>query len=104
MSRKSENTAFTCLECGFKVAPLSNGSYRNHCPQCLYSLHVDHTPGDRASTCRGLMEQIGIRYKSGKGFQILHRCTTCGEVRANKIATETVQPDRLEALLCLRAV
>ena len=104
MSRTSENTAFTCLECGFEVAPLSNGSYRNHCPQCLYSLHVDHTPGDRASCCSGLMEPIGMRHKSGKGFQILHRCTTCGQVQANKIAKDTVQPDNLEALLRLPAV
>ena len=104
MSRKNENTAFACLECGFKVIPLSNGSYRNHCPECLHSLHVDHTPGDRASPCRGLMEPIGMRHKPGKGFQILHRCTTCGEVRANRVATATVQPDRLEALLCLPTV
>lgn len=104
MSRTTENTAFACFECGLNVAPLSNGSYRNHCPRCLYSLHVDLMPGDRASTCRGVMEPIGIRYKSGKGFQILHRCTTCGEVRANRVATETVQPDRLEALLCLPTV
>ena len=104
MSRTSENTAFTCLECGFKVTPLSNGSYRNHCPECLYSLHVDHTPGDRASSCKNLMEPIGMRHKSGKGFQILHRCTMCGEVRANKIATETMLPDRLEALLALPAL
>ena len=36
MSRTSENTAFMCLKCDLEVAPLSNGSYRNHCPGCLY--------------------------------------------------------------------
>ncbi|WDF05905.1 RNHCP domain-containing protein [Shouchella hunanensis] len=34
----------------------ANGSYRNHCPFCLYSKHQDIIPGDRASTCGGLME------------------------------------------------
>ena len=47
------------------------------------------------------MKPVGIRYTSGKGFQIVHCCVTCGAVRANKIATGTVQPDELEALLRL---
>ena len=50
MSKKSENTAFSCLRCGLEVVPLSNGSYRNHCAECLYSKHVDVVPGDRASS------------------------------------------------------
>ena len=81
MSRTTENTAFACLHCGLKVLPLSNGSYRNHCPRCLYSKHLDVAPGDRASSCKGPMKPVGMRYKSGKGFQIVHRCTACGVVR-----------------------
>lgn len=45
MSRKTENTAFTCLHCGRQVLPLTNGSFRDHCPFCLYSLHVDEEVG-----------------------------------------------------------
>ena len=41
MSRKSENTGFICAYCGADAKPLTNGSYRNHCPLCLHSLHVD---------------------------------------------------------------
>ena len=99
MSRTTENTAFVCLQCGLEVMPISNGSYRNHCPRCLYSKHVDLEPGDRASSCEGLMEPIGVRYKSGKGLQIVHRCTVCGAVRVNRVARDTVQPDELEVLL-----
>ena len=101
MSRATENTAFACLHCGLKVLPLSNGGYRNHCPKYLYSKHLDLKPGDRSSPCRGPMKPVGIRYTSGKGFQIVHRCTACGVMRANKVATDTVQPDELEALLRL---
>ena len=104
MSRTSENTAFTCLRCGFDVVPLSNGSYRNHCPRCLYSRHLDLAPGDRASSCEGMMEPIGVKYRSGKDLQVVHRCMTCGLVRANKIARETVQPDHWEQLLRLPVV
>ena len=34
------------------VVPEGAGSnHRNHCPNCLYSLHVDIEPGDRESEC-----------------------------------------------------
>ncbi len=104
MSRTSENAAFTCLQCGLAVDPLTNGSYRNHCPQCLYSQHLDMAPGDRFSSCKGMMEPIAIKYNSKKGLQLFHRCMACGVVRANRIARDTVQPDDLEALISLPLV
>lgn len=102
MGRSAENTGFVCAHCGDHVQPLTNGSYRNHCPTCLHSLHVDDVPGDRASTCGGLMEPIGLR-KGRKWTQIEHRCLRCGAVRPNRIAERTVQPDCFEALLRLQA-
>ena len=64
MSRELENTGFICQNCGKEVLPLTDGSYRNHCPFCLYSLHVDIIPGDRASDCGGIMKPIKIIYNS----------------------------------------
>lgn len=93
MARKDENTGFLCANCDERVTALSNGSYRNHCPFCLCSLHVDHKPGDRLNPCRGLMRPVGLTHKSKKGWQIIHRCTRCGGQSANKVATNTVQPD-----------
>ncbi len=104
MSRETENTAFVCRHCGRRVLPLTNGSYRNHCPFCLYSLHVDIEPGDRAATCGGLMRPVGVRYHTRKGYQILHRCERCGAEQFNKAARDTVQPDDLDALLRLPPV
>ena len=50
---------FTCKNCGRVVVPEGAGStHRNHCPNCLCSLHVDEGPGDRASACGGLMETV----------------------------------------------
>ena len=97
MSRKTENTGFICRHCGKEVLPLTDGSYRNHCPFCLYSLHIDITPGDRACECGGLMEPIKIIYNSKKGYQIVHRCQKCGFERKN----QTAPNDDFNAILAL---
>jgi len=101
MSRKEENTGFTCSQCGRVVLPISNGSYRNHCPYCLYSRHVDKQPGDRRESCGGLMEPVGLRYKPDKGYQVIHRCLRCGEKRANKVSDSILQPDDIEQIAAL---
>ena len=101
MSRKGENAGFVCAFCNAKVNPLMNGSYRNHCPRCLYSRHVDDNPGDRASRCGGLMAPVGVRWKSGKGYQIVHRCQRCGVERANRIAEDRDQPDDFSMVIRL---
>lgn len=77
------------------MQPISNGSYRNHCPHCLYSKHVDCLPGDRQNACHGLMKPIGLIYKSKKGYQLVHECLRCGVRRVNRVAVDTVQPDEL---------
>ncbi len=99
MSRKLENRGFVCLHCGRDVLPLENGSYRNHCPFCLSSCHVDVKPGDRASACGGRMMPIGLRQKSGKGMQIVHQYLLCGRETVNKVAENTAQPDEIDALI-----
>ncbi len=81
-SRTTED--FTCEHCGAKVK--GNG-YTNHCPQCLYSKHVDINPGDRAADCGGLMEPVDIELKDGK-YVIVHRCQKCGFIRRNKLCDD----------------
>ena len=101
MSRKSENTNFICAHCGQVVIALTNGSYRNHCPFCLYSLHVDENVGDRESSCLGIMRPTGIIYNSKKGYQIVHVCCKCNFRRLNKIAQNTEMPDDFDVVLSL---
>ncbi len=43
--------SFICINCGKKVEKLKYTS-RDHCNYCLYSLHVDITPGDRENDCK----------------------------------------------------
>lgn len=80
--RKKED--FVCEHCGAEVR--GNG-YTNHCPNCLYSKHVDINPGDRAEECGGLMEPIDLELKDGK-YILVHRCQKCGFVRRNKVCPE----------------
>jgi hypothetical protein len=101
MSRKAENTGFHCLQCGVEVVPVTNGSYRNHCPICLYSRHVDVMPGDRKNKCGGLMRPVGVRYHTKKGYQIVHRCVKCSAEQVTRAAQDTEQPDDLERLIQL---
>jgi len=65
---------FVCEKCGNKV---EGKGYTDHCPQCLWSKHVDVNPGDRKSECGGLMEPIGVEVKSDQ-YTIYYRCTKCG--------------------------
>jgi rubrerythrin len=72
---------FICGHCGASV--IGNG-YTNHCPKCLWSKDVDIDPGDRKSSCGGLMEPIAGMIEDGKEV-IVHRCVKCGKEKKNKV-------------------
>jgi len=84
----ARNEGFICKNCGQKVAPVKyGGSYRNHCPFCLWSKHVDlNEPGDRKSTCQGMMEPIGVFTRRTGEYVLVHKCKKCGFERYNRIA------------------
>ena len=73
---------FVCEHCGHKT---KGSGYTNHCPKCLWSKHVDINPGDRMSTCLGLMEPVEVQTKKGK-YVIVHRCLKCNLKKRNKMA------------------
>ena len=84
--RKIED--FACLHCGKKVQ--GNG-YTNHCPECLWSRHVDNYPGDRANPCGGAMEPVGLELEKGI-YHILHQCQKCGiKGRCRSSETDSTQ-------------
>lgn len=83
------NETYTCRNCGRLVVPEGAGSeHRNHCPNCLYSLHVDSKPGDRESDCGGHMEPIAVWVRRNGEWAIIHRCKMCGILRSNRIAAD----------------
>ena len=81
--------SFTCKQCGRLVVSAGAGSdHRNHCPNCLSSLHVDIEPGDRASDCGSLMEPVAVWVRKNGEWAISHRCRRCGKLSSNRVAAD----------------
>lgn len=90
-TRRKED--FACENCGRQVA---GTGYTNHCPNCLWSKHVDVDPGDRAESCRGMMRPVAIEGSSPE-YRIVHICETCGARRM----ISAHQDDNIEALISI---
>jgi hypothetical protein len=83
---------FRCGHCRALVAAVPPGTrHRNHCPHCLWSLHVDSEQGDRASSCGGLMEPVGVWVKSKGEWALFHRCERCNRLSVNRISGDDNQ-------------
>jgi len=101
MKDKEQNQEFICSHCGRKVFynKTIGTDYRNHCPYCLWSKHVDlKEPGDRKSACQGEMEPIGLTFKQeginkyGEAKQgelmLIHQCLKCNKISINRLAAD----------------
>ena len=71
---------FVCEECELCVY---GDGYRNHCPKCLVSKHVDENPGDRAAECGGLMDVTDVAMDHGK-VVFTHTGRPSGHQKKNK--------------------
>ena len=81
--------SFTCRVCGRLVVSAGAGSgHRNHCPNCLHSLHLDIEPGDRAADCGGLMDPIAVWVRRDGECAVIHRCRRCGQLSSNRVAAD----------------
>lgn len=89
--------SFKCRNCKKIVNIVALGTHhRNHCPFCLWSLHVDDKTSDRYDTCQGMMEPIGLTFKKIKPdkydrekkgeLMIIHCCLNCGKISLNRLA------------------
>jgi predicted RNA-binding Zn-ribbon protein involved in translation (DUF1610 family) len=101
---------FRCGNCGSLVSAdreLAGVNNRNHCPNCLWSKHVDlYKAGDRKATCGARMQPIGLTVKKihkkyavdemGE-LMLIHCCTGCGKISINRIASD----DSTGALIAL---
>jgi rubrerythrin len=87
--RKIED--FVCAKCGAKV---KGTGYTDHCPECLWSKHVDINPGDRQADCGGEMKPISIEIKGGRAV-FYYKCQKCGLSHRVKAVTE----DSMDAII-----
>ena len=77
---------FICENCHKNVNRL-NYTARDHCPYCLYSKHVDITPGDRLNECKGLLEPVSIE-KFKDTYKIVYKCKECKQIHKNIMARD----------------
>ena len=91
--------SFRCAQCDVAV-PAHGRTARNHCPRCLFSLHVDDVPGDRSAGCGGLMAPVALSMSHGHPV-ILHRCVTCGFERSNHALLDGETPDQWSRIIAL---
>ncbi len=97
---EAKGPTFRCQHCRQEVSLAAPGTeHRNHCPLCLWSVHRDERPGDRASACGGGMEPVAVAVRPGGEWALVHRCASCGVVRMNRVAGD----DGEWALLSLAA-
>lgn len=90
-THKQQSYGFTCVKCKqtIPMATIEIGTeHRDHCPFCLYSLHVDHEkPGDRLSSCKSKMKPIGLTFKNNSWeLMIVYECLGCGSIVKNRCA------------------
>lgn len=91
---KNDN-GFICKNCNAKVEKLGYTS-RDHCNKCLFSLHVDITPGDRENDCLGLLEPVNVIY--GKKTQIEYICKKCGKHVKNVVAKDDNEEELIQII------
>lgn len=96
LDKNLTNSGFICVNCE-RVVSSATKTARNHCPFCLWSLHVDaKIPGDRDSDCRGKMKPVAL-FQKRDNWIVIHRCENCDKEIQNKCAED----DNFEALLNL---
>ncbi|MDD3822075.1 MAG: RNHCP domain-containing protein [Bacilli bacterium] len=78
---------FSCVICGKYVNPLKYTA-RDHCPNCLFSKHVDDNPGDRGNNCHGILEPVAVEPSKKALYKIIYVCQKCGEIKKNIMAED----------------
>lgn len=78
---------FICDVCKKEVKKLGYTA-RDHCPHCLCSKHVDINPGDRSSTCHGILEPIGMEPTKKDKLKIVYKCNKCNMIKRNVTADD----------------
>jgi predicted RNA-binding Zn-ribbon protein involved in translation (DUF1610 family) len=88
---------FRCIHCGIFVSEKAFGTkHRNHCPNCLWSVHLGKIENLREA-CGGSMIPIGFTFKkegidkyTGKPkkgeIMVIHQCLKCGKISINRLA------------------
>jgi RNHCP domain len=86
-ARRRATGTFRCRHCKLDVPLDAPGTaHRNHCPNCLWSRHVDDHAGDRAADCGAAMEPLAVCVRGHGEWVLVHRCTGCDVLHLNRSA------------------
>ncbi|MFG0249564.1 MAG: RNHCP domain-containing protein [Phycisphaeraceae bacterium JB051] len=78
-----------CAHCQRTFSSQAHGTrHRNHCPHCLWSVHLDNVPGDRSAQCGGEMMPIAVSVKPNGEWMLIHQCRQCHTLHSNRIACD----------------
>lgn len=84
MSDKLEKR-YHCHCCGWTPSENEPDGDWTHCPNCLASVHEIDEKGD---ICGGTLHPIGIWIKPDDSWEIIQRCSLCGELASTPISAD----------------
>lgn len=76
---------FHCPACGFEPAENVSEKEYAHCPRCLTAIHEADSEGYE---CGGKLQPVSIWVKPDDSWEILGRCSLCGEIASTPVSDE----------------
>lgn len=74
------DSIYRCRSCGWET-----GAERTHCPHCLSAIHEEDEEGYE---CGGTLQPISVWVKDDGGWDIIGRCSICGELESYPMAQD----------------
>ena len=81
--KEHEQNKFICHNCGWIPSADMSAEDLDHCPNCLSGIHKEDEDGYE---CGGIFEAVGIWVKAENEWNIIQRCSFCGEMRLAPMA------------------
>lgn len=75
--RETVKERYRCRACGWTPAENEPDGGWAHCPNCLAGVHEADAEG---LECGGTLQPISIWVRPDDGWEILQRCSLCGEI------------------------
>lgn len=85
MSDKKIEKKYHCRFCGWTPAENEPDGDWEHCPNCLSSVHEADEEGYE---CGGMLIPVSIWVKPDDGWEIIQRCSLCGELTTTPISED----------------
>lgn len=75
---------YRCRVCNWSPSDSEDGVWE-HCPNCLSSIHIQNEEGQE---CGGTLEPVAIWIKPDDSWEIIQKCSLCGEIASSPISDD----------------